>query len=181
VQGTAQFHHQIADARLPQADPVFHNAATLDAAVDMLDPEPTLVERLVGDLLFQGEILAVWLLRRHEDFHLGERERQEAQILQQPTPSREWVGSGLSNAQIMHAAAIGRTQKEDREEGIHEQDIFDGVVFFLAAITLLLFSRVLGADDAPFRPVMGTSRYAELALEGWPRVTEKMRKSFQEL
>jgi hypothetical protein len=64
VQGTAQFHHQIADTRLPQADPVFHNATTLDAAVDMLDPEPTLVERLVGDLLFQGEILAVWLLRR---------------------------------------------------------------------------------------------------------------------
>jgi hypothetical protein len=35
------------------------------------------------------------------------------------------------------------------------------VVFFLAAITVGLFSRVLGADDAPFRPVMGKSRYAE--------------------
>jgi hypothetical protein len=29
------------------------------------------------------------------------------------------------------------------------------VVLFLAAITLRLFSRVLGADDAPFSPVMG--------------------------
>src|SRR5215831_8954712 len=38
VQGTAQFHHQITDALLPQADSVFHNAAALDAAVDMLDP-----------------------------------------------------------------------------------------------------------------------------------------------
>jgi hypothetical protein len=65
----------------------------------------------------------------------------------------------------MGTAAIGIAQKEDREEGIHEQDIFDGVVFFLAAITLLLFTRVLGADDAPFRPVMGKSRYDELALE----------------
>jgi hypothetical protein len=55
------------------------------------------------------------------------------------------------------------------------------MVSFLAAITLFLFNRVLGADDASFRPVMGKSRYAELALEGWPRVTEKMRKSFQEL
>src|SRR5262245_58430032 len=27
VQGTTEFHHQIADALLPQADPVFHNAA----------------------------------------------------------------------------------------------------------------------------------------------------------
>ena len=56
----------------------------------------------------------------------------------------------------MHTAAIGIAEKEDREEGMHEQDIFDGVVFLLAAITLLLFTRVLGADDAPFRPVMGT-------------------------
>src|SRR5881628_3112391 len=55
----------------------------------------------------------------------------------------------------MSAAAVGVAQKEDQEEGIDEQDIFDGVVFFLAAITLFLFSRVLGADDAPFRPVMG--------------------------
>ncbi len=56
----------------------------------------------------------------------------------------------------MDTAAIGITEKEDDEQGIDEQDIFDGVVFFLAALTLLLFSRVLGADDASFRPVMGT-------------------------
>jgi len=46
-------------------------------------------------------------------------------------------------------------QKEDDEEGIDEQDIFDGVVLFLAAITRGLLRRVLGADDAPFGPVMG--------------------------
>jgi hypothetical protein len=55
----------------------------------------------------------------------------------------------------MHTAAIGIAQKEDDEESIHEQDIFDRVVLFLAAITLGLFKRVLGADDAPFGPVMG--------------------------
>jgi hypothetical protein len=81
----------------------------------------------------------------------------------------------------MHTAAIGVAQKEDREAGIDEQDVFDGVILFLPAITVRLFNRVLGADDAPLGAVMGKSRYAELALEGWPRVTEKMRKSFQEL
>jgi hypothetical protein len=35
--------------------------------------------------------------------------------------------------------------------------------FFLAAITVRLFSRVLGADDAPFRPVMGTRGGADAA------------------
>ena len=55
----------------------------------------------------------------------------------------------------MGAAAVGVADKEDHEEGIDEQDIFDHVVLFLAAITLFLFSRLLGADDAPFGPVVG--------------------------
>src|SRR5256712_14082591 len=55
----------------------------------------------------------------------------------------------------MDAAAVSVTEKEDREESIHEQDIFDGVVLVLAALTFGLLRRVLGADDASFRPVMG--------------------------
>ena len=81
VQGTAELHHQITDALLPQTDPVFHDAAALDAAVDMLDPQPTLVKRLVRHVLLQGEILSAWFLGGHEDLHLGQRERQKAQIL----------------------------------------------------------------------------------------------------
>ena len=108
------------------------------------------------------------LLRRHEDRNLRERERQEAQILQQPTPSREGVGGGLRDAQIMGTAAVGVAQKEDEEERIDEQDIFGSVVFFLAAITLLLFTRVLGADDAPFGPVMGTRGEAASAARSVP-------------
>jgi len=50
MQGTAEFHHQIADALLPQADPVFHHATALDATVDMLDPQPTVVQSLIGQL-----------------------------------------------------------------------------------------------------------------------------------
>src|SRR5215510_10734336 len=55
----------------------------------------------------------------------------------------------------MDTAAIGVAQKEDEEQCVDEEDIFDRMVFVLAAITLGLFSRVLGADDPSFRPVMG--------------------------
>src|SRR5216683_2020729 len=55
----------------------------------------------------------------------------------------------------MDATAIGVAEEEDDEQGIDQQDIFYRMVLFLAAITLRLFSRVLGADDAPFRPVVG--------------------------
>jgi hypothetical protein len=61
----------------------------------------------------------------------------------------------------MDTAAIGVTQKEDHEEGIDQQNIFYRMVLFLAAITLGLFNRVLGADDPSFRPIMGKSRYVE--------------------
>src|SRR5215475_6012682 len=155
VQRTAEFHHQITDTLLPQAHAVFHDATPLDAAVDMLDTEPPLVERLVGQLLLQGQLPTAGLLRRHEDHHLRECEGQEAQILQQPTPSRKRVGGGLRDTQIMGTAAVGIAQKEDDKEGIDQQDIFHRVVCFLATITCFLFSSVLGADDAPFRPIMG--------------------------
>src|SRR3989442_2960908 len=55
----------------------------------------------------------------------------------------------------MDATAVGVAQKEDDQQRIHEQDIFYRVIFFLPAITVGLFNRVLGADDAPFGPVMG--------------------------
>src|SRR5262249_24703730 len=155
VQGTAELHHEIADALLPQPDPVFHKATTLHTAVDMLDAQPPLVQCLVGQVLLQGQLRTAGLLRRHEDLHLRERERQEAQILQQSTPSREGVGGSFSDAQIMDPAAVGVAQKEDDEQGIDEQDIFDRVVFFLAALTLWRLGRVLGAGDASCRPVMG--------------------------
>jgi len=88
MQGTADFHHQIADALLPQADPVFDDATALHTAVHMLDPQPTAVQRLVGHVLLPRELLATRFLGRHENVHLGQRERQEAQILQQPAPGR---------------------------------------------------------------------------------------------
>jgi hypothetical protein len=86
---------------------------------------------------------------------VGQRERQEAEILQQPTPSWEWGGGSLRDAQIMGTAAMGVAEKEDDEERIDEQDIFDRVIAFLAALTVRLFRRVLGADDPPLGPVMG--------------------------
>src|SRR3954453_11942930 len=86
MQGTADFHHDITDALLPQADSVFDDAASLDTAVDMLDPQAAGVERLVRSLLRRRQVRARGFLCGHEDRHLGQREAQEAEILQQPAP-----------------------------------------------------------------------------------------------
>jgi len=131
----------------------------------MLDPQPPLVERLVRPLLLPRQLLAAGFLGRHEDYHPREREGQEPQILQEPAPRRQGIWRRVRNGLIMGAAAIGVAQEEDEKQGIDEQDIFDGVVLFLAAITRRLFSCVLGTDDPPLGAVMGKSRYDELALE----------------
>ena len=88
MERTADFHHQIADTRLPQADPIFDDATTLHTTVHMLDPQPTAVQRVVGHLLLPRELLATRFLCRHKDLDLRQRERQEAQILQQSAPGR---------------------------------------------------------------------------------------------
>src|SRR5438067_2272286 len=99
--------------------------------MDMLNPQSAVVERLVGQVLLQGQLRTAWLLRRHENRHLRERERQEAQILQQPAPGWEWGGGGLSDAQIMDPADVGVAQQEEDEQRIHAQDILTVWSFFL--------------------------------------------------
>src|SRR4030095_3665729 len=63
----------------------------------------------------------------------------------------------------MDTASIGIAEEEEEEQGVDEEYIFYGMVFFLAAITRGLFSRVLGADNASFRPVMGKRGEAGVA------------------
>jgi hypothetical protein len=54
----------------------------------MLDPGPAVMQGLIGPFLLSGQLLAMWCLAWHEALHVGERKRQEAQILQQPASSR---------------------------------------------------------------------------------------------
>jgi hypothetical protein len=51
MQGTADFHDHIAPARLPQAADVVDDAATLDAAVDVLDADAAARDPTIGGFL----------------------------------------------------------------------------------------------------------------------------------
>jgi hypothetical protein len=54
----------------------------------------------------------------------------------------------------MGTATMGIAQKENRKCGVDQQDVFDRVALFLAAITARLLNRILGALDTPFRPIV---------------------------
>src|SRR3954453_10014777 len=51
----------------------------------------------------------------------------------------------------MDAAANGVAEEHDDERGIDQQDVLYRMVFFLATVTVRLFSRVLGADNRHIR------------------------------
>jgi hypothetical protein len=57
MEGTADVPPQIAAAHLPQAASVFDAVTALDTALDMVDPQPTLVELLVRHVLLPRELL----------------------------------------------------------------------------------------------------------------------------
>src|SRR6187402_3035198 len=54
----------------------------------------------------------------------------------------------------MDAATNGVAEEQDDQQGIDQQDVLYRMVLFLATVTVRLLSRVLGADNASFRPVM---------------------------
>ena len=89
------------------------DATAFDTAVDMFDAQPALGERVIRRVLLSCQLLAAWFLRRHEDCHLGERERQKAQILQQPAPRGQGIRGRVGNALVMDAAIVSGTNFAD--------------------------------------------------------------------
>ena len=154
MQCTADFHDPIADARFSQAARIVDDAAALDAAVDVLATHAAACDTPIRRFLRARQGPAPRLLRRHDHLDVVERERQEAQILEQPTACGQGVGCHIRNALIMDTAGIRVTQKEDRERHVDQQHVLHGVALFLATITARLLSRILGARDAPFGAIM---------------------------
>jgi hypothetical protein len=87
---------------------------------------------------------------------VGQRERQEAQILQQSAPGRSGIRRRVGDVLVVDTSSRRLAEKKDGERRIDQQDIFDRMVLFLAALTCGLCSRVLGADNPSFGAVMGT-------------------------
>ena len=107
VQGTAECHHPIADALLPQAEPIFHAAPALHTAVHILDPQPTLVQRLVRHGLLprqrlpQIDIHSIAPFREPRQSCYRRVRRPQAPPLRQtflaPLPYRSLIRACLSN------------------------------------------------------------------------------------
>src|SRR3954454_16341995 len=104
MQRTADFHDEIADTGFPEAGGVVDDATTLDAAVDMLDAHTPASDTSIRGFLRPCEGLAPWLLGGDDDLDVVERERQKAEVLEQPAPRGQRVRGRLGDPLIVGAA-----------------------------------------------------------------------------
>ncbi len=86
MQRTADFHDAIANACLPEAAGVVDDTAALDTAVDMLNAHAAARDALICGPLGACKGPAPRLPGRHDHLDVWERERQKAEILEQPAP-----------------------------------------------------------------------------------------------
>ena len=156
MQRTADFHHQVTDAGLPEAADVVDDAAALDAAVDVLDAHTPAGNAPLGGFLPACEGAPPRLLRRHDHLDRRKRKRPKAEILEPSAACRQGVWGGIRQPLIVGAAGLGLTAQEARECRIDPQDVFDGVARVLAAITARLLNWILGTLDAPRGSVVPT-------------------------
>jgi len=156
MQRTADFHAQVADARLPQAAGVVDDAAALDAAIDGLDAHAPTRDASIGGFLAAREGSAAGLAGRHEDRDVVQRACLDAQILEQSTARGSGLGGGTRHPLVMGTPLIRLTQEEDGEHRVDQQHVFDRVARLLAALIVRLRRRILGTADAPFGAIMPT-------------------------
>ena len=154
MQCTADFHDQVADARLSEAAGVVDNPAALDAAVDVLDADAATCNASIGGFLAAREGPAAGLAGWHDDLDQVERERQEAQVLEPPTARGSGIGSGIRHPLVVGIPRIGLTQEEDGEHGVDQPHMFDRVALVLAAIMARRLSRIVGTPDTPVGAIM---------------------------
>jgi hypothetical protein len=161
MQRTANFPHQIADARLPKAAGVVDDTTALDAAVDVLDPHATARAAPIGGFLCPCESPAPWLPGGHDDLDLVEHEGQEAEILEPPAARGPGIRCGIRHPFGVRAAGIGGAQEEERQGRMDQHPMFHGIACFLATITARLLKRVLGVlrrRAVPLWPIGGSGR-----------------------
>ncbi len=154
MQGTADFHHHVAHPLFPHPDDLFEHAAAFDTAIDMFDAHPSPRYLAIARFLLRGQLLPARLLRRLEDVHALQCEGLKTRVLQQVTPSRQRIRCRVGDALVVDASRMGLTQKQDAQRGVDQQEVFQHVALFLAAIARFLWSWILGARDGALGAVM---------------------------
>jgi hypothetical protein len=154
MQRTADVPHQVAHAGFPQADRLFEPTAAFDAAVNRLEADAPPSKLPIPRFLCPRPLVPTRLLRGLAEVHAAERERLKARILQPLTPWWQRRGGGSGDAFVMATTRMRLAHAEDAQGAIDQEQVFQPVPLFLAAITRFRLRRVVGARDGSLGAVM---------------------------
>src|SRR5262245_43961344 len=171
MQSTANFHHHIAYAVFPHPNSLLEHTAAFDTAIDMFDTHPALSDRPVVRFLCGRQRFSARFPRRLKDRHARQGEALKAHVLQQLTAFRQRIRGCIGDALVMDTARMRLTQEHDAQRGIDEEQVFQHMPLFLAAITRFLCSRVCGARNGSLSAVM-TKRGAAAGVAAWSTADE---------
>src|SRR5262252_3598800 len=175
MQSTTDFHHHVAHPVFPHPDGLFEHTAAFHTAIDMFNAHPSPCDLSVVPLLLWRQHVPSRFLHRLEDRHTLQREPLKAEILQQLAPNRQRIWGRIGQALVVDATWGGLTQEDDAQRGVDQEEIFEHMPLFLAAITRFLFSRVCGARDGSLGAVM-TKRGAAAGGAAWSTADEAASK-----
>jgi len=182
VERTGDFNDEIANDAAPAADGVLDHATAFDAAVDMFNPHPSPGHGAIVGFLLRRELSTPRFLDRLVDRHSIQRTGKNAEILEQLTAIGQGIGAVIRNPFIMHASFKRRTEHHDLQAAIDQEEVFQRMVFGLAAIVERLFNRVRGARDGALGGIM--AKWGAAASSGggpsseiWGAMTSVFRRS----
>jgi hypothetical protein len=130
-------------------DPIdFHTTNTV------LDQHPDVRYPLVVGFFVIGQCSIAWFLLGLEDDHTWQGEPLKPTILPKHAPFWQAIVGFICYPFIMRFPCIGRAQEPAAPGRIHNDHIFDGMVFLFATVVDCLFIAVFRACYWSFRAIM---------------------------
>lgn len=154
MQRATDFHHQITHAVFPQPDGIFDDPAAFDAADHVFDRDPSPGNRLIGGLLRIGQCPAFRLAGGTGMDDIRQGITHKTQVIHQLAAWGQRVGNIIGYRFIMHAAFVRIAQKLHQPISGRQDQVFDRVALFLAAVIVGLITCVRGARDGAFGTVV---------------------------
>jgi hypothetical protein len=101
-----------------------------------------------------GQRAVAWFLLGLEDDHAWQSEPLKPTILPKYAPFWQAILGFISNPFIMRFPFIGRAQEPYTPGRIHNEHIFDGMVFFLATVVDFLLISIFRSCYRPFGAIV---------------------------
>src|SRR5262249_6915169 len=150
--------------RTPVTDNIMDDTIDFHTSNTVLDQHPDVRYPPVIGFLIICQRSVAWLLLRLKDIHSWQSEALKSTILRQHTSIRQLILSFICDAFVVYSPGVCRTQEPYAPTRIHDNHIFDRMVFLLAAVVDFLFFGIFRSRYWPFCGILAKKGAASGSL-----------------